>query len=164
MSSTLPTEEAHFERFLTKLTEAGLRPALAYLLGLTTFRFIAIFRFHEGRANAAAFYDRDNPSLLGVEEVPSSATYCCFARDSKGAFITASALEDPRLEHHVARETVQSYCGIPIMTPEGTILGTLCMYDTVPRDSSQVDLALMVAAASALQQRDLVPPYPGQPV
>ncbi len=155
----IATEEA-FARFLHALDKQGLRPALALLLGPTDYRFIAIFRFEDGKANAAVFYDRENPAVLRVDEVPASATYCCFARDARGAFITADAMQDPRLVNHVAREAVRAYCGVPLMTAEGEILGTLCHYDLVPRDPEQVDMALILQVASALVQRELVPPYP----
>ncbi len=133
---------------------------MADLLLPTEYRFIAIFRFNGDRANAAVFYDRENPDVLNVEEVPASATYCTFARAERAAFFTEDAMDDIRLKSHVAREHVRAYCGAPIITPEGEILGTLCHYDLVPRDPSQVDLALMCEICSAIEQRRLVPDYP----
>lgn len=149
-----------FSTFSALLDKQGLRPALADLLSPTAYRFIAIFRFNGDRANAAVFYDRENPDLLAVDEVPASATYCTFAREDRAPFITADALADHRLDKHVAREQVRAYCGVPIMTPEGEILGTLCHYDVVPRDPGQIDLALMCEISSAIEQRRLVPEYP----
>ena len=160
MKTSAPTKDEAFAIFTRTLSAAGLRGALAYLLSLTNYRFIAIFRFQDGKANAAVFYDRANPQVLSAEEVPSTATYCCFARDSRGVFMTANSLVDPRLTEHAARDTVKAYCGVPVMTPEGEILGTLCHYDLVPRDPEQVDLPLMLQVASTLAQRNLVPPYP----
>ena len=157
--AAIATEDS-FARFLRVLDSQGLRPALAMLLSETDYRFIAIFRFEDGKANAAVFYDRDNPAVLSVDEVPASATFCCFARDARGVFTTADAMLDPRLVDHVARTVVRAYCGVPLMTSEGEILGTLCHYDLVPRAPEQVDLALMLQVASALVQRQLVPPYP----
>lgn len=149
-----------YAKFLSMLDSDGLRAGLADLLLQTDYRFMAIFRFDGDRANAAVFYDRENPSVLQVTEVPASATYCVFARQERAAFVTDDALVDPRLEGHAAREQVRSYCGVPIMTPEGEILGTLCHYDGVPRDASQIDLALMCEIASTIEQRGLVPAYP----
>ena len=160
MDTAAAATDRDFGEFSRTLAASGLRPALAYLVGLTDYRFIAIFRFEDGRANAAVFYDRENPEVLAAQEVPASATYCCYARDSRGVFKTANSLADPRLAEHAAREVVQAYCGIPVMTPEGEILGTLCHYDLVPRDPEQVDLPLLLQVASSLAQRKLVPPYP----
>ncbi|MBP6252257.1 MAG: GAF domain-containing protein [Rubrivivax sp.] len=145
--------------FKTRLQAAGLREALAGLVAATDYRFIAIFRFHAGMARAVVYVDRLHPDQLTSEEVPALATYCCFVRDARGAFITANALLDPRLDGHVARETVAAYCGVPVMTPEGEILGTLCHYDSVPRDPAQIDLALMLEVSSAIEQSGLLPAY-----
>ena len=61
MKTSASTTEEAFAVFNETLSAAGLRGALAYLLSLTNYCFIAIFRFEDGRANAAVFYDRANP-------------------------------------------------------------------------------------------------------
>lgn len=160
MAVAKPTTEEAFARFSDTLEAGGLRAALAYLLSLTDYRFIAIFRYEDGMANAAVFYDRDNPDVLAVDEVSDRATYCCYVRESGKMFMTPDAVHDRRLDDHAMRTVVQSYCGVPVMTPDGEVLGTLCHYDLVPRDPEQIDLALMLQVASALVQRQRVPPYP----
>jgi GAF domain-containing protein len=155
----IPTDAA-FRHFTQTVAEQGVRSALAYLLSLTDYRYIAIFRRSGDKATAAVFYDRDNPDTVRVDEVPATATYCNIAVENKTLFATANSLEDPRLASHVTRQKVQAYWGLPVMTPEGEILGTLCQYDDVPRDPSQVNLELMIEVACALEQRGLVPPYP----
>ena len=150
----------HFDQFARILACSGVREALAYVLSLSDYRFIGIFRFRDGKANAAIHYDRENPDILFASEVPDTATYCCYVRDSNGVFTTANSLTDPRLTDHPARSTVLSYCGVPVIDPTGHLLGTLCHYDVVPRDPAQLDLELLIQVASALQQGDHVPPYP----
>ena len=163
MNSNEVDKDAAFRRFSETLHHDGLRPALADLLGRTDFRFIAIFRTSGDKTTAVVFYDREHPDVLRVGEVASSATYCHLAVQSKSQFETADSLQDPRLTEHPARQAVQSYWGLPVMTPEGDVLGSLCLYDEVPRDPRQVDLALMVEVASTLEQKGLVPPYPESP-
>jgi GAF domain-containing protein len=160
MGSAIQSTDQAFAIFSQTLQASGVRPALAYLLSLTNYRFISIFRFENGKANSVVHFDRENPQVLASEEVPDTATYCCYVRDSGGAFTTANALEDTRLASHPARETVLAYCGVPIMDPEGRIMGTLCHYDVVPRDPQQVDLLLLLQVASALAYGGHVPPYP----
>ena len=126
MDSQRTDKDAAFLQFNETLARSGLRPALAYLLSLTNFRFIAIFRRQGDQATAAVFYDREHPEVLQVDPVPASATYCELALQSRALFKTGDALQDPRLTAHAAREAVQSYWGLPVMTPEGEILGTLC--------------------------------------
>ncbi|AOW12143.1 hypothetical protein LPB72_14300 [Hydrogenophaga crassostreae] len=155
-----PRTADSFQRFSQILNASGARDALAYLLSLSDYRFIGIFRFQDGKANAAIHYDRESPEVLSATEVPDTATYCCYVRDSNGVFTTANALEDRRLDQHPARETVLAYCGVPVMGPSGHLLGTLCHYDLVPRDPEQLDMELLLQVAVALEQGDHVPPYP----
>jgi GAF domain-containing protein len=150
----------HVERFNEILAASGPREALAYIVRLSDYRFIGIFRFKDGRANAAIHYDRENPDVLSATEVPDTATYCCYVRDSKGVFTTVDATSDPRLTQHPARATILAYCGVPILQPDGHLLGTLCHYDVVPRDADQLDLQLLMQVAGLLEQGGHVPPYP----
>ena len=149
-----------FADFVVALRLEGLREALGGLLRRTDYRFIGIWRFEQSRANAVVHFDRENPDVLTAQEVPDNATYCCYVRESGQPFQTPHALVDARLKAHPARETVQSYCGVPVMDSDGTILGTLCHYDLVPRDPAQVDLELMLNVASFLALGGHVPPYP----
>lgn len=159
-SNTTSSTEETFQRFSEVLQATGARDALAFLLSLSDYRFIGIFRFQDGKANAVIHYDRENPGVLRATEVPDTATYCCYVRDSKGVFTTANSLTDQRLTDHPAREAVLAYCGVPVMDPSGHLLGTLCHYDVVPRDPAQLDFELLLQCAVALEQGDYVPPYP----
>lgn len=149
-----------FNVFAHLLATDGVRAALYSLLRLTDYRFISIFRFEDGKATSAVHVDREDLSATQSAEVPDTATYCCYVRDSSGAFVTADALTDSRTRDHVAREVVRAYCGVPIMDPEGVLIGTLCHYDLEPRDPEQLDLELLLQAASALSAPGVVPPYP----
>lgn len=163
MSSPSPvplTTEAAFEGFSRILASSGARDALAFILGLSEYRFIGVFRFQDGKANAAIHYDRQDPQCLRAQEVPDTATYCCYVRSSRGLFSTADAMADPRLTEHAARKDVLAYCGIPLLDAEGVLLGTLCHYDTVPRDPDRLDLELLLQVASTLALGGHVPPYP----
>ena len=151
---------AAFSSFHARLQAEGVRAALAELVARTDYRFIAIFRFEGGKASAAVYYDRENPGQRLADEVPEVATYCCYVRDSRGVFTTADALIDQRLDNHAARDVVRSYCGVPVMDPEGKLLGTLCHYDLVPRDPAQLDLELLLQVASTLAAENRIPPYP----
>ena len=155
----IPTDEA-FAAFDRALHAEGPRAALTYLVGLTSYRFIGIFRFNGGLANAAIHVDRENPDVTRLDAVPETATYCCYVRDGRGVFTTVDAMADPRLLTHVARAQVRSYCGVPLISPEGELLGTMCHYDLVPRDPEELDLPLLLQAAGTLANGGHVPPYP----
>ena len=70
---------------------------------------------------------------------------------------------DARLADHPARDTVRAYCGVPIMTSEGEVLGTLCHYDLVPRDFDQINLELMLMVSSFIAREGRLPDYPAAP-
>jgi GAF domain-containing protein len=148
-----------FASFQAQLASAGLRHALTEILMASDYRYIGIFRFADGMASAVVHYDRQNPEVLETSEVLDTATYCCYVRDSQGAFTTADALQDPRLDAHPARTAVRAYCGVPIMDESGAILGTLCHYDDVPRDPRQIDLELMIQVAAFLARDHSLPSY-----
>ncbi len=149
----------NFADFAVTHRGEGLRLALAQLLELTDYRFIGIWRFEDGKANAVVHYDRENPEVTSASEVPDTATYCCFVRASGEPFKTPNALVDERLMQHPAREKVLTYCGVPVMDSFGNIMGTLCHYDVVPRDPEQIDIPLMLSVSSYLALGGHVPPY-----
>ena len=149
-----------FADFVVTLKSKDLRTSLAGLLKRTDYRFIGIWRFENGKANAVVHYDRENPTVTTATEVPDTATYCCYVRETGKPFKTPNALIDERLAAHPARTEVQTYCGVPVMDSAGTILGTLCHYDVVPRDPEQVNIELMLSVASYLALGGHVPPYP----
>ena len=68
MIPAVQATQENFETFSRTLESSGVRPALAFLLGLTDYRFIGIFRFENGNANAAVYCDRKNPQTLAAEE------------------------------------------------------------------------------------------------
>lgn len=153
-----------FARFEELLTKGTARQALSFLVGLSDYRFLSIFRFQDGKATSVVHVDREDPSAEQADEVPDTATYCRFVRDRDSAFATLDAPRDARTEGHPARDAVAAYCGVPILTPEGELLGTLCHYDTVPRDPAQLDLELLLQAASALARSGRVPDYPARAI
>ncbi len=154
----LSSDEA-FDNFSLALQQRGVRDALKVLVELTDYRFISIFRFSDGKAKSVVHVDRHDLSQMQTDEVADTATYCCYVRDTGGNFTTADALIDPRTADHPAREVVRAYCGIPVMTPEGELLGTLCHYDTEPRLAGQIDLELMLRVSSALAYGNHIPAY-----
>lgn len=149
-----------FNVFANLLATDGVRAALYSILRRSSYRFIAIFRFKDGKATSSVHVDRDNLAVTQADEVPDTATYCAYVRGSARPFVTADASADDRTIGHPARDVVLSYCGVPIMESDGTLLGTLCHYDVVPRDPGELDLALLLQVCSALSQSGLVPPYP----
>lgn len=154
------TTTEKFERFNGILEGEGIRASLAYLLGLTDYRFISIFRFDGNKVRSVVHHDIDTPDVLETAEEDIDSTYCCYVRDTRGIFTTANALLDDRLGDHTKRATLSAYCGFPVMDPAGHVEGTLCHYDVVPRNPGQIDMELMLLVCSTLQRSGKIPAYP----
>ena len=149
-----------FKAFNAILETDGIRPALIYLHSLADYRYLSILRFPDGRARSVVHVDGTDLSIESFDEVPETATYCRFVNAGNRAFATVESRLDDRTEDHPARERLQAYCGIPILTPEGEPIGVLCHYDEAPRDPGQLDLELLLQVSSALAYSGDVPPYP----
>lgn len=142
------------------LEKEGVRAALYSLLRLTNYRYISVFRFKDGKATSTVHVDRQNLNVLQADEVDDTATYCCYVRDIRSTFVTEDASKDPETATHVAKDAVRAYAGIPIFAANGELIGTLCHYDTEPRDPQQLDMAILTEVARKLAAPGLIPPYP----
>ncbi|TMG73300.1 MAG: sensor domain-containing diguanylate cyclase, partial [Betaproteobacteria bacterium] len=74
-------------------------------------------------------------------------------------FVVPDALEDPRFAKHalvVDPPRARSYAGVPLVTPQDHVLGTLCVIDFVPRkfDPKQIG-TLRILARQVMWQLDL---------
>ncbi|MCG2595804.1 PAS domain-containing protein [Ramlibacter sp. XY19] len=80
--------------------------------------------------------------LDGITEVPRAATVCSLVLES-GAYVeTGDASVDPRtraLATVTGMPHVRFYAGAPLRTPEGHVVGTLCVLDTEARTGLQPD-------------------------
>lgn len=139
----------------------GLRTGLALLNSATNYRFTGVYRFESGMVRSVLLFDRKNPHLRIGADVPWQDSYCRLTAESNGCLI-AHAREDPRLITHAARESVQSYIGVLLRSPDGSPWGTLCHFDVLPRPLDAVALASLHAVRTAVEAnvRTLPPPKP----
>ncbi|MFB6272211.1 MAG: PAS domain S-box protein [Salinibacter sp.] len=85
-------------------------------------------------------------SAVGVEEGERSLDggFCLHAIQSEGPTVVENAPEDPRFSDHplvIDEPSVRFYAGVPLATPEGHRIGTLCVLDVEPRSPSDEDLS-----------------------
>lgn len=127
-----------WERLRRSVQDGGIRGGLRYLNSLTEHRYSALYRFEGEVSSALFFYDRENPDVASADAVPLSASYCVFVRDEARAVAIDDALSDAaerreRLAPGKPRETVRSYCGVPLLGMNGAVIGSICHFDLVPR-------------------------------
>lgn len=135
-------------RFL--LRSLQIRPALQALNALTDYRFTAVYRFTGAGAANVVIHDRLANPPETLLTVPEGASYCGIVRDTRDAFLVNRSLEDGRVFDHPARESVQSYCGVPLVGEDGAVFGSLCHFDFEPHDTPEDLLELMQGMATCL--------------
>ncbi len=101
---------------------------------------------------------------LDVSETPRDVSFCGHAVAAKATLIVPDALADARFADNplvTGDPHVRFYAGVPLETPEGQALGTLCAIDRQPREltAEQKRLLEMLArqaiALLALRRRTL---------
>lgn len=97
---------------------------------------------------------------VDFECTPISASFCAHALGGTGVMEVRDAREDPRFAANplVTGDTqVRFYAGAPMVTPDGAVLGTVCVLDTEPRpqglDAVQRH-GLQVLARAAMSRLD----------
>lgn len=82
---------------------------------------------------------------LDVDETPREVAFCAHTIKTSKAFAIEDASKDRRFSNNplvTGEPNIKSYLGIPLLSPDGFNIGTLCAIDTVPRkfDSKSVEL------------------------
>ena len=84
-------------------------------------------------------------------ETPLSHSFCQYVVTREAPLVVADAREDSLVRDNgaVADLGVISYLGVPLRTPDGHTIGSLCAIDGSPRDWTDGDLEAMEALAEA---------------
>ena len=72
-----------------------------------------------------------------VSETSRDISFCAHALSGQGLLIVPNATRDRRFSSNpmvVSDPKIRFYAGAPLVTPDGYVLGTLCVLDTKPRD------------------------------
>jgi CheY-like chemotaxis protein len=150
-------EPTHAEQFAAlvqnKAERRDLRGLLALLNMTGPFRYTAILRFDAGeRLTSLWTFDREDPA---TDSFPTDktveASYCQRVLESNAPFEMSDAALDPTVQDHPARHLVLSYCGVPLHAADGSVFGTLCQFDVVPRFFQPSTRERLLDAANALR-------------
>jgi GAF domain-containing protein len=91
-----------------------------------------------------------------VSETSRDVSFCAHALTGQGLLVVPDATRDPRFSSNplvTSDPKIRFYAGAPLVTPDGYVLGTLCVLDTKPRDlrpDQQKALALLARHAISL--------------
>lgn len=88
-------------------------------------------------------------------QVARHGTFCAEVVASESPLVVADSRDDPRFET-AAGDGVIAYAGVPLVGRDGLPIGTLCVFDDVPRLIASSDLALLdMLAAQAVAHMEL---------
>lgn len=83
---------------------------------------------------------------IDVDEMPRSASFCDHAIRRDMPMIVPDAPNDPRFATSplvLGEPNIRFYLGVPLCSPKGFNVGTLCAIDRQPREASQEEVAAM---------------------
>ncbi len=100
--------------------------------------------------SAVSLIDRDRLWLkshpgIAVSEIPRSIAFCSHLIVGREPLVVTDTLCDQRFMSNplvVAPPQIRAYAGVPLRSPDGYNVGSLCVLDSVPRgfDSSHIDM------------------------
>ncbi|MEP0817341.1 MULTISPECIES: PAS domain S-box protein [Trichocoleus] len=96
---------------------------------------------------------------LSISETPRDLAFCAHAILQNDILVVPNALSDVRFAQNllvITEPYIRFYAGVPLTTPEGFNLGTLCIIDYVPREINVDQLeALRVLSHQVVAQLEL---------
>lgn len=112
--------------------KSGWQNIVDLLAELTQTPAALIMRVH---ANSIEVFStsnsQNNPYTKGDSETLGSGLYCESVMESQQQLIVPNALSDPQWENNPDIELgLVSYCGIPLLWPNGELFGTICILDS----------------------------------
>jgi phosphoribosyl 1,2-cyclic phosphodiesterase/CheY-like chemotaxis protein len=81
---------------------------------------------------------------LNVKETSRDASFCAHVIFSREPMIVADTIQDERFADNplvVGGPRIRFYAGYPLILHDGSCIGTLCLLDTRPHASEEIDLA-----------------------
>ncbi|MEV4642661.1 ATP-binding protein [Actinoplanes sp. NPDC049548] len=140
----------------TGLLDAGELPALDRLTTLAA-------RLLDAPTALVSLVDADrqvfasgcgpNGEPHGTRQTPLSHSYCRYVVADDAPLIVPDARADERLRDNpaISAYSAIAYAGIPLHSPDGQVLGSLCVTDSKPREWTDAQVAILRDLAAAAE-------------
>lgn len=146
-----PAAETNDERIARLIAGRDMRALLGSLNLPTEYRYTSILSFEAEVLQSVWTFDRADQSVDNFPaDTPISASYCALVRAEGAPFAVADATGDPRVTPRPDRESVRAYCGVPIYRQDGSMYGTLCHFDELPRPIPEGTVTALTRVAELL--------------
>jgi GAF domain-containing protein len=92
-------------------------------------------------------------SGLQIKETPRDQAFCSYVVANGKAMVVGDAQKDARFQDNplvTGEPHLRFYAGVPLTTPQGLTVGTLCVLDTKPQQLNASQLQMLELLASAL--------------
>ena len=96
---------------------------------------------------------------LDLQEIPRNVGFCSFCMELGDVFVIPDTLESKEFAQNpvvTSKPHLRFYAGVPLIAPEGEVIGVLCIADIIPRyiTSEQVE-ALRALSRLIVRQLDI---------
>jgi diguanylate cyclase (GGDEF)-like protein len=103
--------------------------------------------------------DRDRQWMIStngfqLRETRRDVSFCAHAILQQGVFVVPDATADPRFFDNplvTGEPKICFYAGCPVRLPGGTIAGTICIIDTLPRDFTPTNVNTLLDLAAVVE-------------
>ena len=88
----------------------------------------------------------------GVRETPLTHSFCQHVVTTGKPLVVEDATEDPDLAENLAIADlhVRAYAGVPLLAPNGAVIGSFCVIDTVPRTWAPDEIEVLSELAGSV--------------
>lgn len=116
---------------------------LSIVTRMTRMRFAAIAKYDNSDWVVCSVHDTAELGICAGDTLPIEITLCSDFITNPQALLLPNIRESPRhrIRPVVRQYGLESYAGVPIILPDGTLYGALCALDSKPVPFENPDLA-----------------------
>lgn len=132
------------------LEEDGVRAALEWLNKRVDYRFTALYIKDGDILKNIYVFDRQHPHAKPFTNSPVEEFYGLLVFAAEQSVVVVNAGRESESGKPEKGTTINAYCGLPLRRADGSIFGTLCHFDYLPREVDAAELAVLTSASEII--------------